>query len=704
MSKTGAPKPGGPTTPDGPARPVGRWYRPQPATSARPIDAVGTLTEPEADAAPEPEPAPDATSARPIDAVETLTEPAAAAPEAEPVPEPVPATRQRAPRKPVAPGPAVLAPEAVAAEDQEPAASEAASAVAPTPAPESERDVTDPATPVPANAAPAPGADATSRGIRPRMVDRLAAARIWLTTPRSPITWALPESEEPAPAEESATVAATLLTGSIASRLAAARVWVTTARPPITWAAPGPAELKGSAAAEAPALESDPVAPIIAEPAEPDPVAPIIAEPAEPDPVAPPVAAPVEPAEPAEPDPAAPAEPDPVAPPVAAPVVGVTAVGLWDATTAPAMVPEPASGEIVETTPEAGPATIAASVETAFGPAPDATVEPAVAGALVEGGPATIAASAETTFGPPETLTWAHFAGPTVWTPPVADIAWPATLTAEAWPVVDPGTRAAGTWRSAGYRSSARRGTALDRALFASAALLGVAGAVIVAAGALPSAAAIVDLTALVPLAASIIAAVLLGTLALALAWLGRAVDNVPPLTGRTPWLSPRQVMGLSLVPGFHLVIPWMAVEDLANRVLPPGRATIRKAVRAWAGVLAAAQGLALAAATVAAPAPSGLRAAALLAGALSAVLLYVVVRRVEDRASRVALVLGLGGSTTRRWPAFPEPPPVADEPSPVADEPPPVADEPPPVADEPPPVADEPPPPSAGRPRRRRA
>ncbi len=484
------------------------------------------------------------------------------------------------------------------------------------------------------------------------MVDRLAATRIWLTTARPPITWVPPESDEPAPAEESATTAATPLTRSIAIRLAAARVWVTTARPPITWVPPEPAELDGSAAAEAPALDPDRMAPIIAAPAESaEPVAavaPIMAEPAE-------------------------------------PVAAVTAIGLWDATSARAMVPEPASSEIVETTPEAGPAAIAATTGAAIEPAPDATPELAGAGAPVEAGPAAIAATTGAAFEPPETAfepeppTWAHFAGPTAWTPPVAAIAWPATLTAEAWPVVDPGTRAAGTWRSAGYRSCARRGTALDRALFASAALLGVAAAVIVAAGALPSAAAIVDLTALVPLAAAIvdltalvplaaaiIVAVLLGTLALGLAWLSRAVDNVPPLTGRTPWLSPRRVMCLSLVPGFHLVIPWMAVEDLATRVLPPGRASMRKAVRAWAVVLAAAQGLAFAAVTVAAPASSWLIVAALLAGALSAVLLFLVVRRLEDRASRVALMLGLGGSTRRRWPAFPEPEPVADEPPPA--------------------------------------
>ena len=655
-SATGAAKPDGPAKPGAPARPERQRYRAKPAAdpaTAAPAQDVAVPVsppiavpgepvtqpvpelEPEA-VAPEPEPIvpePEPVAIEPVPALEPELEPEAVAPEPEPVvAEPVVAEPD-APQ-PVLFEPAGTAPSASEPAGIEPAASESAA--------------------VPAGA------------IGPRIAGHLAAARTWVTTPRPPITWAPPEPRDPGSSEVAAAADLTPLTRSIAIRIAAAGAWVTTPRPPITWTPPEP-EPEGTDEEEPLASEAvATVAPAVAPVLEPEPAEAL----AEPLAEAPAVAAVL--------------EPEPAAPVVVEPVAAVTAVGLWDAVVepeappgsaaiaAPSTVESPIAGAAAEATPEAPPlavepvavpASTAVTVpdETAVVLAPTVPDETAVVLA-----PTVPDETVTAPPGPPAPLTWAGVADANAWTPPVAGIAWPATLASDAWPVVDPGPRATGAWRSAGYRSSARRGTALDRGLFASGTLLGVTGATILAADAFPAAAAIVDVKVLVPFAAAIIAAVLLGTVALGLAWLGRAVDNIPPLTGRTPWMSPRQVVGLCVIPGFHLVIPWMAVEDLVTRVLPPGRASIRGLVRAWAFVLAGAQVIGTVAVTVAAPAPSWLIAAALLAGMLSAMLLFLVVRRVEDRASRVALMLDLGGSAGRRWPAFPEPERVADAPTPA--------------------------------------
>ena len=290
-------------------------------------------------------------------------------------------------------------------------------------------------------------------------------------------------------------------------------------------------------------------------------------------------------------------------------------------------------------------------------PQPDAPVVAAVV-AVDPAGPATAPAIESL----PAVVTWSRAEFEAPWTPPVAaGVTWPDRLSVDAWPVAEPGLRPTGTWVSPGYRSSARWGTSLGRALGATTVLLTAAGAGMVAVEVLPrGSAAEVDLVALTRAGVAVAAVLLLVTVLAGIGWLRRSMANVPPLTGRTPWLSPRQAAGLSVLPGFHAVIPWIAVEDLAVRVCPAGQAPARRLVRASAALSLVAQGLALIAILVQ-PAPRPVAAAALLTGAVAAVLLMLVVRRLEGRAMRVAIVLGLGAPSGRRWPAFPEPAPADD-------------------------------------------
>jgi hypothetical protein len=153
------------------------------------------------------------------------------------------------------------------------------------------------------------------------------------------------------------------------------------------------------------------------------------------------------------------------------------------------------------------------------------------------------------------------------------------------------------------------------------------------------------------------VAVVALATFITALAWLHRVVGNVPPLTGRTPLLSPVQVAVLCCVPGFHLVVPVLTIEDLTVRLRLPGQADVRRLAWAWAAVAVLAQGLAgMAIAGPVTALPAAIPAAALLAGSVATLLLLLLVRRVEDRASRLAVLLRLGDAgPASRWPVFPE-------------------------------------------------
>jgi hypothetical protein len=62
----------------------------------------------------------------------------------------------------------------------------------------------------------------------------------------------------------------------------------------------------------------------------------------------------------------------------------------------------------------------------------------------------------------------------------------------------------------------------------------------------------------------------LLGVSAIAfLAWISRVVDNVPPLTGRTPQRGPRAAIGWWFVPVAWVVMPFVIVADTARRLRP---------------------------------------------------------------------------------------------------------------------------------------
>jgi Domain of unknown function (DUF4328) len=255
----------------------------------------------------------------------------------------------------------------------------------------------------------------------------------------------------------------------------------------------------------------------------------------------------------------------------------------------------------------------------------------------------------------PATVAW-HLPAPEPWSPPAAaGVAWPNGLTVDAWPVVDPGPRAAGTWRSAGYRASSTCAAWLGRGLAVLTVTMAVAGVVVGTGGNLGLLGAGAA-TSLVPALQAVVVVVAIATFLAAIAWLHRLVGNVPPLTGRTPVLSPAQVAVLCCVPGFHLVVPLLTFEDLAIRVRLPGQEDVRRLVRAWAATAILAQVLAGGALLGRpSPLPATIAAGALLAGAVSTLLLLLIVRRIDDRASRLAVLLRLGGGgAASRWPAFP--------------------------------------------------
>ena len=66
------------------------------------------------------------------------------------------------------------------------------------------------------------------------------------------------------------------------------------------------------------------------------------------------------------------------------------------------------------------------------------------------------------------------------------------------------------------------------------------------------------------------------------LAWLSRSVENVPPLGGGTPRLSPRWAIGWWFVPIANLWKPYGIVRDLWTRLATPARRRGSGVLTAW--------------------------------------------------------------------------------------------------------------------------
>ena len=235
-----------------------------------------------------------------------------------------------------------------------------------------------------------------------------------------------------------------------------------------------------------------------------------------------------------------------------------------------------------------------------------------------------------------------------------------------------------GTWRSPGYRSSWLRGrivVALLVAVVAADAVgtlldlrgLGLIGAA--EAGTLTNAEAIAfdDLNAKVAL---VQLAFYLASAIGVVAWLSRVVENIPPLTGRTPARGPRAAIGWWFVPFASYVVPYLIVSDAVRRLRTgDGHGAERLLLPWWIlfliGTVTGSVLWRLPTDTL-----GELRAMFTLtalsdgAEAVAGILLILIIRAVEQRSDSRARGLGLGRGGPPAWPQVA----LAREPEPMSD------------------------------------
>jgi hypothetical protein len=146
---------------------------------------------------------------------------------------------------------------------------------------------------------------------------------------------------------------------------------------------------------------------------------------------------------------------------------------------------------------------------------------------------------------------------------------WPPPEVGRAGPGED------GTWVSPGYRSSSRRAAVaivlvgVAVAADAVGTLLDLQGIGLVdaaEAGTLAESEAIA-FDELYLMVANVQTALFLASAVGVLAWLSRVVDNVPPLTGRTPRRGPRAAIGWWFVPFANYVVPYQITADAVRRL-----------------------------------------------------------------------------------------------------------------------------------------
>jgi len=244
---------------------------------------------------------------------------------------------------------------------------------------------------------------------------------------------------------------------------------------------------------------------------------------------------------------------------------------------------------------------------------------------------------------------------------------WPPPEVGRTGPAED------GTWASPGYRSSWLRARfAIGLLVVAVAAdavgtLLDLQGVGLVdaaEAGTLLEADALAfdDLYSTVALAQ---VALYLASAVGVLAWLSRVVENVPPLTGRTPRRSPRAAIGWWFVPFANYVVPYQITADAVRRLrLDRDDGTERLLLPWW--ILWVAASLV---GSVLWRMPSDTLEALRLTFVLTAVseggnvvagiLLILIIRGTEGRSDARARALGLGRSAQPAWPPgrMPSPP-----------------------------------------------
>ena len=241
-------------------------------------------------------------------------------------------------------------------------------------------------------------------------------------------------------------------------------------------------------------------------------------------------------------------------------------------------------------------------------------------------------------------------------------------MTATGWPQVEVGYRRNGTWRSPGYRSSRLRsrvltvGLGLTIATDALLAFMAVQGFGIVdkaAAGMLGSAEA-EAYDALVAGWSQASSVLFLVTGVALFAWLSRAVENVPPLTGLTPVRSPREAIGFWFAPFLNLVLPVQIVRDTIGRLRTSAEPGAERLVIPWWLLYIGANAIAmLEIGASQAQTIDGVRTLFAIrlvnevATVLAGILLVMIVREIERRSSYRAGLLGLGRSGGATWPAM---------------------------------------------------
>lgn len=243
-----------------------------------------------------------------------------------------------------------------------------------------------------------------------------------------------------------------------------------------------------------------------------------------------------------------------------------------------------------------------------------------------------------------------------------------------AWPPpeVSSGTADDGTWVSPGYRSSGLRarvavvllgvavaadvvGTLLD--------LQGVGMVDAAEAGTLLEADA-VDFDNLNATVAMVQLVLYVASAVGVLAWLSRVVENVPPLTGRTPRRSPRAAIGWWFVPFANYVVPYQITADAVRRLRVDRDDGTERLLLPWwiAWVAASLVGGVLW--RLPSDTLDDLRLMFVLTAVsdggnvIAGILLILIIRGTERRSDARARTLGLGRSAQTAWPQGVRPPP----------------------------------------------
>ena len=250
---------------------------------------------------------------------------------------------------------------------------------------------------------------------------------------------------------------------------------------------------------------------------------------------------------------------------------------------------------------------------------------------------------------------------------------WPPPEVGRAGPAED------GTWASPGYRSSWLRARfaigllAVAVAADAVGTLLDLQGVGLVdaaEAGTLLEADALAfdNLNATVALAQLVL---YLASAVGVVAWLSRVVENVPPLTGRTPRRGPRAAIGWWFVPFANYVVPYQITADAVRRLRTDRDDGTERLLLPWWIVWVAASLVGGILWRLPSDTLDDLRLMFVLTAVsdggnvVAGILLILVIRGTERRSDARARAVGLGRSAQPAWPLGRTPASPAEPPPP---------------------------------------